>query len=89
MRENSTSIFVANQIVQSDALEDSEHIGFHEKLENAENLERKTGITVMASRNAALVRKVCSRAIWLDGGRIRAFDDVDKVHDLMNKANKN
>lgn len=52
------------------------------------SLVNKAGITVMASHNAALVRKVCSKVIWLDGGRIRAFDDVDKVYDLMKEANK-
>lgn len=52
------------------------------------SLVDKAGITVMASHNESLVRKVCSKAIWLDGGRIRAFDDVDKVYDLMKEANK-
>jgi homopolymeric O-antigen transport system ATP-binding protein len=47
------------------------------------SLVDKAGIVVMASHNPGLIRKVCTKAIWLDGGHIRAYDDVDKVYDLM------
>jgi len=62
---------------------------FQQKAANRMNsLVDKAGIVVMASHNAALIRKVCTKAIWLDHGRIRAFDDVDTVYGLMRAANK-
>lgn len=46
-------------------------------------LVEEAGITVIASHNKELLKRVCDKAIWLDRGVMRAFDDVEKVVDLM------
>lgn len=42
-----------------------------------------SGITVIASHNRALLKRVCDLAIWLDKGVMRAYAPVDEVYDLM------
>lgn len=37
------------------------------------------GTMVLASHNLEAVRKLCHRAIWLDGGTVRAIGNVDDV----------
>jgi ABC-type polysaccharide/polyol phosphate transport system ATPase subunit len=44
----------------------------------AEVLKREVTL-VHASNNVDLLRKYCQRAIWLEGGRMRAFDDLNTV----------
>lgn len=43
------------------------------------NIVRQSGIFVMATHDPGLVQKVCSRAIWLESGRIIADGPVDSV----------
>ena len=41
------------------------------------------GITVLASHREGLLRKVCSKCVWLDGGIMRAFGSIDEVLDAF------
>lgn len=43
------------------------------------------GITVLASHRRNLVKDVCTKAIWLDGGRLRAAGDVVEVYRTMDR----
>ena len=44
-----------------------------------QEIVRKSGIFVIATHDVGLVQQVCSRAIWLDAGRIVADGPVDTV----------
>lgn len=46
----------------------------------------KAGITVVASHNRALLRRVCTHAVWLDKGKVRAFDEIESVFKGMDSA---
>lgn len=48
-------------------------------VERMVNIVRRSGIFVMASHDPTLVQQVCSRAIWLEAGRIVADGPVDSV----------
>ncbi len=37
------------------------------------------GIVILATHDAALARRVCSKAAWLEGGRVRAFGPIDDI----------
>lgn len=34
---------------------------------------------VFVTHNVSMVRRICHRALWLDGGRVRAYGDVEQV----------
>ena len=34
---------------------------------------------VFVTHNVSMVRRICHRAVWLQGGRVRAYGDVDEV----------
>ena len=53
--------------------------------ERMNKLVDNAGIVVIASHNRGLIKRVCDRAIWLDRGRVRAFDKIDKVFELMDQ----
>lgn len=60
---------------------------FQEKAQaRMEGLVDKSGITVIASHNKNLLRKVCDSAIWLDRGILRAYDTVDAVIAAMERG---
>lgn len=40
---------------------------------------RNGGTLIVASHQAGLMREICSRAIWLDGGRVTMDGDLDRV----------
>lgn len=44
------------------------------------------GITVIASHHRQLIRKVCSLALWMDKGRMRAFGPVEDVYSKIDEA---
>ena len=44
-----------------------------------EEVRSRGGTIIMASHGAAMLRRLCSRAIWLEGGAIRMDGDVDEV----------
>jgi len=44
------------------------------------SLVSKAGITVVASHNRSLLKRVCTHCIWLENGNIIAFDEIDEVH---------
>ncbi len=46
-------------------------------------LVKNAGIVVIASHNRSLIKRVCDRAIWLDGGEMKAFGEIDEVFDKM------
>ncbi|TMD58682.1 MAG: ABC transporter ATP-binding protein [Chloroflexi bacterium] len=51
------------------------------------NSFRERGVTVLlVSHDLSLVRTLCSRAIWLDAGSIRAAGSPDEVADLYHTA---
>lgn len=47
--------------------------------EEMRRLVERSGILVMASHNHAILRDVCSLALWLDAGRVQTFGPVDEV----------
>ena len=51
----------------------------HKAVARMEEIVRQSGIFVMATHDLALVEKVCSRAIWLEAGRIVADGPTDTV----------
>lgn len=46
-------------------------------------LVEEAGITVIASHNRSLLKRVCDRGIWLDQGEMRAFGPIDEVYEKM------
>jgi ABC-type polysaccharide/polyol phosphate transport system ATPase subunit len=44
------------------------------------------GITVIASHRRQLIKRVCTKALWLDGGHTRAFGPVNEVYRQMDEA---
>jgi ABC-type polysaccharide/polyol phosphate transport system ATPase subunit len=42
-------------------------------------LVNRSRILVVASHSQPMIRKLCNRALWLDGGVIVAYDEVDRV----------
>jgi lipopolysaccharide transport system ATP-binding protein len=51
----------------------------HKAVARMEEIVRQSGIFVIATHDIALVEKVCSRAIWLEAGRIVADGPLDTV----------
>ena len=51
----------------------------HKAVARMQEIVRQSGIFVIATHDLALVEKVCSRAIWLEAGRIVADGPVDTV----------
>ena len=52
-------------------------------------LVHNAGITVVASHNRNILKRVCTHCIWLKNGTIRAYDEIDEVFhhiDLVHKA---
>lgn len=45
------------------------------------------GITVLASHNRQMLRKVCNLGLWLDRGVMRAFGPIDEVYEACDNAN--
>lgn len=41
---------------------------------------------IMTSHQSATLRKYCSRAIWIDKGRVRMHDDFEKVNEEYEKS---
>jgi ABC-type polysaccharide/polyol phosphate transport system ATPase subunit len=57
---------------------------FQEKAAERMNaLVKKSGITVIASHNRPLLQRVCNKIIWLENGRIKMFDDLNKVFAII------
>jgi lipopolysaccharide transport system ATP-binding protein len=55
---------------------------FQEKCLDRLRAYRSRGCTmVVVSHNADIVRELCSRAVWLDGGETRMEGEVSKVLD--------
>jgi ABC-type polysaccharide/polyol phosphate transport system ATPase subunit len=49
------------------------------------SLVSRSRILVVASHSQAMIRKLCNRALWLDGGSIIADDTVDRILDAYSK----
>jgi lipopolysaccharide transport system ATP-binding protein len=55
-------------------------LGFRERCENTLRRARDSRATlVIVSHGSENVRKLCDRALWLDGGRVRASGAVEEV----------
>ena len=55
-------------------------LGFRERCENTLRRARESRATmVIVTHGSENVRKLCDRALWLDGGRVRAAGGVDEV----------
>jgi ABC-type polysaccharide/polyol phosphate transport system ATPase subunit len=39
----------------------------------------RSRVLVVASHSQPMIRQLCNRALWLDGGAVVAFDEVDRV----------
>lgn len=51
--------------------------------ERMNGLVDQAGITIIASHNRNLLREVCDLGLWLDGGIMRAFGQIDEVYREM------
>lgn len=49
-------------------------------------LVEEAGITVIASHNRGLLKKVCDQCLWLDRGRMRKIGPIDEVFAAMDEA---
>lgn len=57
---------------------------FRDKAKQRMNeLVDQAGITVVASHNRNLIKKVCDKAMWLNNGEIAALGPVDLVYEQM------
>lgn len=71
--------------IQPDVLLLDEWLGagdadFKEKATDKMNdLVSEAGIVVLATHNVPLMKKVCNRAVWLEGGRVFAKGEIDDV----------
>ena len=62
---------------------------FQEKCIDRLRESRSMGCTmVVVSHNADIVRELCSRAVWLDGGEIRMEGEVGKVLDAYSAGTR-
>jgi ABC-2 type transport system ATP-binding protein/lipopolysaccharide transport system ATP-binding protein len=53
---------------------------FQQKCANRINEFREQGATILlVTHNAAFVRRLCNRAVWLDHGRVQAVGEADEV----------
>jgi len=60
---------------------------FQEKAaERMNSLVSTAGITVVASHNRHLLKRICTHCIWLDNGNIKAFDEIDEVYKQYDRA---
>ncbi len=48
-------------------------------------LVSRSRILVVASHSQAMIRKLCNRALWLDGGTVVGDDTVDRILDAYSK----
>jgi ABC-type polysaccharide/polyol phosphate transport system ATPase subunit len=47
--------------------------------ERLHKLVRKSRILLVASHSAAVIRELCNKALWLNGGTVMGFGEVDRV----------
>ena len=60
---------------------------FREKAAQRMNsLVSEAGITVIASHNRSLLRRVCDIGLWIENGRIVAFGNIDDVYEQLDKT---
>lgn len=63
---------------------------FQEKAkQRMHNLVAEAGITVIASHNRSLIRNVCTKALWLHQGIMRAYGPIDEVYQAIDDAKQN
>lgn len=61
-------------------------ISFQKKCFEKFNELKQKGITILfVSHNLETVKSVCNRAIWLDSGKLKAFDSVNNVTEMYSK----
>lgn len=55
-------------------------VGFREKATKRMNqFVDRAGILILATHNPTLIRSVCTRALWMDGGKVVADGDIEDV----------
>jgi ABC-type polysaccharide/polyol phosphate transport system ATPase subunit len=54
--------------------------------ERVQSLMSRASILVMASHNTGILKKFCTRAIWLEHGAVRQYGQLDEVLDAYKKA---
>ena len=54
--------------------------------ERIRSFHAKGSTIVLVSHDLGSVRELCTRAAWIDGGRLRALGDVDSVVEEYNRA---
>jgi ABC-2 type transport system ATP-binding protein/lipopolysaccharide transport system ATP-binding protein len=52
---------------------------FEKAYERLTGLISRSRILVVASHSGDMIRKLCNKAIWMDGGKVVAYDAVDRV----------
>jgi len=58
---------------------------FHKAYSRLSGLVNRSRILVVASHSQAMIRKLCNRALWLDGGVVIGDDTVDRILDAYSK----
>lgn len=53
--------------------------------ERMQSFVGRAGITVVASHNRGLLRRVCDHGAWLDRGRLRAYGPIDQVYEVVDE----
>lgn len=56
--------------------------------ERMTSLVSAAGVTVIASHNRALLRRVCEIGVWLDSGIMRAYGPIDEVYAELDAEEK-
>ncbi len=57
--------------------------------ERMNNVVDHSRITVIASHNRALLKRICTKLIWLDEGVLRVYGPTEDVYAAMDEAYKN
>ena len=47
--------------------------------ERLEEFVERAGVLVLASQNASLMERVCSKGVLLDAGKVKAMGPIDEV----------
>jgi ABC-type polysaccharide/polyol phosphate transport system ATPase subunit len=83
--------FAVSTVPQAEILLIDESIGvgdehfFQKAYTRLHGLVSRSRILIVASHSQGLIKKLCNKALWLDGGTMVACDDVDRVLDAYSK----
>jgi homopolymeric O-antigen transport system ATP-binding protein len=83
--------FAVATVPHADVLLIDESIGvgdehfFRKAYARLDALVSRSRILVVASHSQSMIRKLCNRGLWLDGGKIVAYDEVGRVLDAYSR----